>query len=438
VAREDTPVAVNFPLTDAREVPDNDPLKRSWVGWNSTATDDQLWAVNRGLWILGERIAGERFATLSYGGRIQVVAEITGRTQHELDGHWKSALAGTVLRPGDPVHDALKGSPAPRNRNPVSYFDTSNLESLSPAQRASLSVRDRATLVVTWNPDKWNPSSWATKVYPKDVETIAAGGLVRTQWATGARNSGVEPGDRVFFLRQGLQPRGVIGSGTATSRIFPDAHWDAERADGDANYVMIEWDTLVLPEDCLPQAVLVEQINAGGTWSPQGSGWVLPSGVAADLEILWAQHLGSPALLPARSSPRQGWQMDPIRRKQVENAAQDRLMAHYRAQGWTVLDVRYGNPYDAVATKNGQTRWLEAKGTETAGTTVVVSSGEVQWARAHPGECVLGILSDVVFLPNGDIDVASGTFRLLEWSPSDTALSPRSYDFRPPDTKPLP
>jgi len=107
---------------------------------------------------LDERIASERFATLSYRGRIQVVAEITDRAQHEFDGQWKSAPVGTVLRPGDPVHDALKGSPAPRNRNPVSYFDTASLESLAPAQRVSLSARDRATLVVTWNPDKWNPA----------------------------------------------------------------------------------------------------------------------------------------------------------------------------------------------------------------------------------------------------------------------------------------
>jgi hypothetical protein len=81
---------------------------------------DQPW-----LWTLGDRIASERIATLSYDGHIQAVAEITGRTRYDVGAEAKWALSGDVLRPGDPVHDGLKGSPAPRHRNPVSYFDTS-------------------------------------------------------------------------------------------------------------------------------------------------------------------------------------------------------------------------------------------------------------------------------------------------------------------------
>lgn len=425
---------MNFLLTDAHQVRDDDLLGRSWVGWKPTATDDQLWEINRGLWILGNRIASERIATLSYDGLIQVVVEVTGRTSYDVDGQAKWALSGNVLRPGDPIHDQLKGSPAPRHRNPVSYFDTSSLESLSSVERARFAERDRVTMVVTWNPDKWNPNDWATRVYPQDVKAVSAGGLVRGQWATGNRTSGIEPGDRVFFLRQGVEPRGIIGSGTTTSRIFTDTHWDDERTDGDANYVLIEWDTLLLPDDGLPHASLVEQIPDGGPWRPQSGGWVLRPGVAADLEALWAKHLGLSKPLPPRSSPRQGWQLDPVRRKRVEDAAQDRLIEHYQQRGWTVNDVRYGNPYDATATKDGATLWLEAKGTETAGATVIVSPNEVGWARAHPGACVLGILSDVVFQPDGEVDPASGTFRIFQWNPDDTALAPRSFDFTPVDT----
>jgi hypothetical protein len=92
-------------------------------------------------------------------------------------------------------------------------------------------------------------------------------------------------------------------------------------------------DTLLLPVDGLPHANLVEQIPEGGIWRPQSSGWVLRPDVAVDLETLWAQHLGQAVPLPPRSSPRQGWQMDPARRKKVEDAAQDRLMAHYGERG---------------------------------------------------------------------------------------------------------
>jgi hypothetical protein len=107
------------------------------------------------------------------------------------------------------------------------------------------------------------------------------------------------------------------------------------------------------------------------------------------------------------------------------------LMEHFRKDKWTVQDVRFGNPYDAIATKDGRTLWLEAKGTETSGASVIVTRNEVEWARDHPGDCVLGILSDVAFLANGEIDAASGAFRLFTWNPEGGALAPRAYDFTP-------
>jgi hypothetical protein len=238
---------------------------------------------------------------------VQVVAEIDGRTRHDVNGVTKWALTGRVLRPGDPVHDALKGAAPPRHRNPVGYFDTATLDSMPASQRAVLQPRDSA------------------------------------------------------------------------------------------------------------------------------SGWVIPPAAATKLEPLWAQHLDQPAPLPHRGSSRQRWQMDPARRRTVEDAAQERLMAHYRDLGWDVNDVRHGNPYDATATKDGRTLWLEAKGTETSGTAVIVTRGEVQWAREHPGDCILGILSDVTFLPNGEVDTATGTFRVFEWSPDNGNLTARDFEHTPAD-----
>jgi uncharacterized protein DUF3883 len=198
--------------------------------------------------------------------------------------------------------------------------------------------------------------------------------------------------------------------------------------------VLIDWDTLLLPDDGIPHALLVDRIPEGGAWRPQASGWVLPPDAAAKLETLWAIHLGHPTPLPQRGARRQGWQLDPVRRRKVEDAAQDRLMAHLRAEGWTVQDVRFGNPYDAVATRDGRTVWLEAKGTETAGAKVIVSRREVQWARDHPGDCLLGILSDVIFRPDGEVDPTSGIFRVFTWNPDGGDLSARDFDFTPAAT----
>jgi hypothetical protein len=273
----------------------------------------------------------------------------------------------------------LKGRPVPWQRNPVGYYDTANLDAMSAAERAGFAQRHPVTMVVTWNPAKWNPDGvWAEQTYPQQVQAVASGGLWRGQWATGGRKGGIEPGDRVFFLRQGVEPRGVIGSGTTVSRIFSEGHWDDDRAGGIANYVLIDWDTLLLPEDGLPHEVVVDRIPEGGTWRPQASGWVLPLAAAAKLEELWAEHLSRATPPLPRSTPRQGWQMDPVRRKKVEDAAQAMLMEHFRKDKWIVHDVRFGNPYDAIATKDGRRLWLEAKGTETSGASVIVTRNEVE------------------------------------------------------------
>jgi hypothetical protein len=430
-------VAVNFLLTDAFDLGKNDPLGRTWSGWRRVATADELWEANRGLWTLTRRFDSERIATLSYdvtdgrdrGGRIQAVAEITGRTRYEVDGRPKWALSVDVLRPGDPWHDALMGQRGDGTPGtPVGHIDTTELELTAAATRASVVAREPVTMLLTWNPDEWPMPDYA-----EDVEEVEAGAIMRDQWSTGGRRYGIEPDDRVFFLRQGVEPRGIIGSGTAASRIFRAPHWSSERADSEANYVLIDWDTLVVPEDGIPHAELIARIPEYGPWRPQSSGNILPPTAAAKLELLWAEHLGLDAPHPPRTTPRQGWQLDPVRRKKVEGAAQDRLMDHYRAQGWRVKDTRHGNPYDATATEDGRTLWLEAKGTETAGTKVIVTRGEVEWARDHLGDCVLGILSDVAFLPNGEVDPTTGTFRIFDWNPDAGRLEPRDYDFTPAD-----
>ena len=108
-------------------------------------------------------------------------------------------------------------------------------------------------------------------------------------------------------------------------------------------------------------------------------------------------------------------------------------MRHYDEDGWVVRDTRVGNPYDAVAEKPGHVRYLEAKGTTSAGASVIVTRGEVKWARQHPGECVIGILSDVRFLPGGDVDPDSGIFRIYDWNPDAGQLVPLDFDWTPTD-----
>ncbi|MFI6823205.1 hypothetical protein ACIBJE_19930 [Micromonospora sp. NPDC050187] len=72
-------MAVNFRCSRARELPAGDPLRRAWVRWRDASTNDELWELNRGRRTLADRVDDERFATLPIDGRLQVVAEISGR-----------------------------------------------------------------------------------------------------------------------------------------------------------------------------------------------------------------------------------------------------------------------------------------------------------------------------------------------------------------------
>jgi hypothetical protein len=144
---------------------------------------------------------------------------------------------------------------------------------------------------------------------------------------------------------------------------------------------------------------------------------------------------GSPAaMFETRDRPGavgQGLQMDPEVRKAIEDAAQDRLMNHYRDLGWTVTDTRQNRPYDAVADNGTERIYLEAKGTQSQGDSVIVTPNEVQHARRHPGACVMGVWSGMSVV-DGVVDRKAGDFRILPFRPEDQDLRPRDFDWMLP------
>ncbi len=424
-------MAINLKLSPVRQLdPKAEPWGRSWRGWDDTRSDQELWDQNRGVWALSpSKVEAERFATLSFGGRIQVVAELTGHqvVDDPRSGRDYFALAGDVLPLGDPVRDALVGQPDWPYRNPVTYFDTTQLDRLSTAERGQPRAPTGASFLLTNNPDIWKaePGDWE-----RWVAATRKGRRVKERWSVGNRVGGIDPGDRVFLLLQGHGPRGLVGSGYATSTVFEDAHFDPTRPSDRSHYVLVDWDHLLDHDDVLPTAVLAAQLPEQH-WDTQMSGIVLKPSLVPQLETLWAQHIGVPT--GATPSPRggQGWQLNAATRKKIEDAAQSRLMRHYEGLGWTVRDTRVGHPYDATAAKDGQVLYLEAKGTVSAGDSVLVTPGEVQHARDNLGACVLGVLSDVRFLADGEVDPHSGTFRLYTWDPDAGDLIVEGYAWQP-------
>ncbi|MDQ3579522.1 MAG: hypothetical protein M3443_18385 [Actinomycetota bacterium] len=101
-----------------------DPIGRTFFGWDPTATPQQNWENNRGDWLLGAAATRERYALFSYGGRVVLVAGITG-LESSPTRPGKKMLVGNPLQGGRVYEEYLgRGTPAavPQSRNPVGYF----------------------------------------------------------------------------------------------------------------------------------------------------------------------------------------------------------------------------------------------------------------------------------------------------------------------------
>lgn len=337
-------------------------------------------------------------------------------------GRWKDVYC----RPVNPVREAFLRTPAHTGRSTIAYIDD-----------PSLAVQADAFLL-TNNPKKWDLDP---DLLADWIAATTAGYPVEGRWSTGGTTKKIVPGDRAFLLRQGVLGRGIFASGTFTSAVFQAEHWDGSGAI--ANYADVSWDTVIDPQDPLPIEVLLEELPEA-QWEPQASGTQVNPAVVAEMESRWAAHVAAarnstPAPTPPKTSvgEGQGRRLDAVLRKQIEDLAQDRLTALYKDDNWEIEDLRQGDPFDAKATKADEVIYLEAKGTTTAGERVIVTRNEVAFARGHPGECVMGIVSGIQLSSDGDVDETTGELRLYVWEPDEDDLLPLTYDFYPPEEQRL-
>ena len=153
----------------------------------------------------------------------------------------------------------------------------------------SISVTTMSTYLLTWSPKKWQ---W--KNLSKSIGEIRRKGFCITDWSCG-NNKSIIKGDRLFLLRQGEEPRGIVGAGWATSDSYEEIHWRAEKAKVGrmTMYVMVRWEKLLNPdtESIFPREWLNKGILSKVNWSTQISGITIRPEVAEVLEEIWADFL---------------------------------------------------------------------------------------------------------------------------------------------------
>lgn len=140
------------------------------------------------------------------------------------------------------------------------------------------------TFLLTWNKERWN---W--KELDIASKITKNGKSYSERWSCNTKQ--IHTGDRVFLIKLGKAPRGIIASGYVTSELYDSEHWDEEkRLKGiTAKRVNVDFDRVLNPD---VEAILnIEELNKGVLanqhWSSQSSGIRIKDEVVKELEFKW-------------------------------------------------------------------------------------------------------------------------------------------------------
>jgi len=141
-----------------------------------------------------------------------------------------------------------------------------------------VSETNRAILL-TWNPEKYNKGGSGTQDFSSGLHAGA-----RERWNCNTTKANI--GDRVYLIRLGIEPRGIVASGAITKEPFVDEDW----ADANKQRRYIEFQVDDVRESCvdglLPMALLTAALPTQH-WSTQTSGISIGEDMLPTLERLW-------------------------------------------------------------------------------------------------------------------------------------------------------
>lgn len=148
----------------------------------------------------------------------------------------------------------------------------------------------RKTFLLTYNIDKWQ---WDN--FEEAKNSLIDEGRYIDSWSCG-NSKKLRTGDRVFLIKLGKDPRGIMASGLVFDSVYKAPHWNKERRlKGELiNYVNVDFDVIRNPVS--HEMLLMNQlkeIDPHFKWSSQSSGIEIPSNIAEKLEKLWSEMTGS-------------------------------------------------------------------------------------------------------------------------------------------------
>jgi 5-methylcytosine-specific restriction protein A len=137
--------------------------------------------------------------------------------------------------------------------------------------------------MLTWNPQQGRPENLKCA-----VGDISDGKACRQKWSTGGRKA-LPTGSRVFLIRQGVAPKGVVAAGFTKGEPLLSADLNEQ-----SHYVDVAW-TMALDADdteILTLAAIEESESlANVPWGIAGGGRKFQDEEATELERRWSELL---------------------------------------------------------------------------------------------------------------------------------------------------
>ncbi len=127
----------------------------------------------------------------------------------------------------------------------------------------------------------------------------------------------------------------------------------------------------------------------------------------------------------------QGFQLDSKLRKDLENYAMEAAKRHFLSDGYEVEDHSKNRPYDLCCKRKKELLYVEVKGTQTNGEEVILTFGEVEFARRNKEQMAVFVVHSIKVSDKKKL--TNGTERLIvPWDVDQGSLKPMSYKYKLP------
>lgn len=133
----------------------------------------------------------------------------------------------------------------------------------------------------------WNPIKFKWEDLDDNIAALKAKGVIQDNWSVVSHKT-IQPGDRAYIVRLGLEPKGIFASGYISSAPFL-----ALRKGRTYYRIEISLDVLLNPDKqpILTLEVLKTGNLAAQNWTPQASGISIRPELVDELEGVWQDFL---------------------------------------------------------------------------------------------------------------------------------------------------